>query len=377
MKNVSIGRKLHKSVAAVMALVFSVISVSPSLAQGAFVGSTLGLLPEPGSMVAVSSAFKPSVLKGIKVFPDNPFRFDFILERGNDSRELADLKPESTKLIKYFLASLTIPETDMWVNLSPYEQDRIVPNEFGLTEMGRDMLAQDYLLKQITASVIYPEGEVGKKFWAEVYKRASDKFGTSDIPLETFNKVWIVPSKAVVFENGDKAFVVESHMKVMLEGDYTLLQNAVTNGKSGVIDASSMEAQELGKNVIRDIVIPILEREVNEGANFAPLRQVYESLILATWFKQKIKDSVLDQVYVDQKKIVGVNIIEEDAKEQIYQMYLKAFKTGVYNYVKEEVDPMTEELLPRKYFSGGWSATNVRETTEITQSSTGIDLNAK
>ena len=31
--------------------------------------------------------------------------------------------------------------------------------------MGRDMLGQDYILKQITASLIYPESNLGKKFW--------------------------------------------------------------------------------------------------------------------------------------------------------------------------------------------------------------------
>ena len=60
--------------------------------------------------------------------------------------------------------SLTIPEKDLWVNLSPYEKDRVIPKSFGLTEMGRDLLAEDYMLKQITASLIYPEDETGKKF---------------------------------------------------------------------------------------------------------------------------------------------------------------------------------------------------------------------
>ena len=38
----------------------------------------------------------------------------------------------------------------MIINLSPYEKNRIVEDNFGKTEMGRDLLAQDYLLKQIT-----------------------------------------------------------------------------------------------------------------------------------------------------------------------------------------------------------------------------------
>ena len=76
------------------------------------------------------------------------------------------MKKEGERLIKYFLASLAIPEKDLWVNLSPYEKDRTIPRALGQTEMGRDLLAQDYMLKQITASLIYPENGLGKTFRA-------------------------------------------------------------------------------------------------------------------------------------------------------------------------------------------------------------------
>ena len=42
-------------------------------------------LPTPGVMVPLSPEFNPPILKGIKVHPENPFRFDFILDKG-DSR---------------------------------------------------------------------------------------------------------------------------------------------------------------------------------------------------------------------------------------------------------------------------------------------------
>ena len=135
-------------------------------------------LPPPGVMVPLSPAFDPPVLRGIKVHPDNPFRFDFILDQGDEYRPHQEqLRIESTKLIKYFLASLTIPEKDLWVNLSPYEKGRIILHSFGLTEMGRDLLAEDYVLKQITASLIYPEGKVGKKFWKCIYEESAQKLG--------------------------------------------------------------------------------------------------------------------------------------------------------------------------------------------------------
>src|ERR1700678_120260 len=182
-------------------------------------------LPAPGVMVNLSPEFNPPILKGIRVHPDNPFKFDFILDKGDSQLSNDALKDESSKLIKYFLASLTIPEKDLWVNLSPYEKDRIIPQSFGLTEMGRDLLAEDYMLKQITASLIYPEDKIGKKFWKRIYEESQKKFSTTNIPVNTFNKVWIIPEKAVVYENAKAgtAYVVESKLKVMLEQDYLAL----------------------------------------------------------------------------------------------------------------------------------------------------------
>ncbi|HQP12480.1 MAG TPA: hypothetical protein PK470_06925, partial [Candidatus Omnitrophota bacterium] len=113
-------------------------------------------LPHPGVRITPTSGFVPPMLKGIKVDPQQPFQFDFILDSGNLDLQQSQLKEEARKLIRYFLASLTIPEEDLWVNLSPYEKDRIIPTEFGETEMGRDLLGQDYILKQLTASLIYP-----------------------------------------------------------------------------------------------------------------------------------------------------------------------------------------------------------------------------
>ena len=76
-------------------------------------------LPSPGTMVSLSPIFAPPMLKGIKVNRDNPFRFEFILDKGDGHLGNDQLRQESSKLIKYFLASLTIPEKDLWVNLSP------------------------------------------------------------------------------------------------------------------------------------------------------------------------------------------------------------------------------------------------------------------
>ena len=142
------------------------------------------------------------------------------MDTGDTGIQGEALKNESTKLIKYFLAALTTPDKDMWVNLSPTEKDRIIPDGLGSTEMGRDLLSQDYLLKQLTASLMYPESELGERFWKNIYAKVKEQFGTTELPVNMLNKVWIVPDKALVCEHEQTAFVVEKHLKVMMEGEY-------------------------------------------------------------------------------------------------------------------------------------------------------------
>ncbi len=304
-------------------------------------------LPKPGVMVHLSPEFTPALLKGIVIHPENAFKFDFIVYKGDKGFTETQKKEEYTKLIKYFLASLAVPDEDQWVNLSPYEKNRIIKDDFGKTTMGRDLLSQDYLLKQITASLIYPQDKLGRRFWDEVYSRAYKQFGTTNIPVNTFNKVWIVPDEADIYEKGNIAYLYKSHLKVMLEEDYLSLSHHVIPAQAGI--------HSIGSQIVREIVLPQLEKEVNENKNFAPLRQVFSGMILAAWYKRALRESLLARIYANKAKLKGVDQNPQN-NEAIYQQYLKAYKKGVFNYIKEDVDKYTNETIPRKYFSGGWAA---------------------
>ncbi|MCP4653640.1 MAG: hypothetical protein GY858_09720, partial [Candidatus Omnitrophica bacterium] len=229
--------------------------------------SVLPVMSPPGEMLSQSSDFTPTVIKGLKVYPDKPFHFDFIVDNGDSKLKDKELEAESIELVKYFLAALTTPEDDLWVNLSPYEQDRIVPEDFGQTSMGRDLLAQDYILKQLMSSLTYPESELGKKFWQKVYAKAQEKLGTTNIPVNTFNKVWIIPDKAIVYEGEDTAYIVDSHLKVMLEEDYVALR--ATDQRPQTKDRRPGEICGISSKIMREIVLPVLEQEINQGENFA------------------------------------------------------------------------------------------------------------
>jgi hypothetical protein len=350
--NMSLIKKIKKVTA--LLLIFSYIFTSlPNIPQAS--GQVLNV------QVVKASSFVPSpVIKGIQVYPDQPFVFDFFMDPGSATVSDPALNDQALKLIKYFMASLTIPEDNLWVNLSPYDADRIIPAEFGLTDMGKDLLIQDYFLKQFTSNLMNPKNTLGKKFWDKVYHRAYQTYGHdfnnhlgNDLRFDLLNKIWIVPEQADVYIDGQKAFVVSAKLKVLLEEDYKGLRN------KGV---QKYESQDVStSDLIRQVFIPEIEREVNEGKGFAILRQMYHALILATWYKRHLKNSLLHQVYVEQKRVDGIDLEDKNMKEQVYEDYLRSFREGVFNFIQEDYDPLTQQLIPRKYFSGGAGLYEIRK----------------
>ena len=333
----------------------------PVLAQASIVAGIN--LPPAGEMVHLSQDFQPALLRGMTIDPLHPLQFDFILDSGAATLNDQEIRQESQRMINYFLAALTIPQKDLWVNLSPVEKDRIVPDALIKTELGRDLLGQDYILKQLTASLIYPEDGLGKAFWQRVYDEAFTKFGVTDVPVDAFNKVWIVPERASVFEKGNTVYIAKAHLKVMLEADYLAAQKAQDIGHKAQEEAcvgalcpapGVSGSQEVTKQILREVIVPAIEKEVNEGKNFARLRQVVYALILSQWYQDVLKGGVLNKVYSGKSKVAGIDLSDPQSKQRIYEQYLAAYKKGVFNYIKEETDRVSREPMPRKYFSGGF-----------------------
>ena len=325
-------------------------------------------LSAPGSMVPLSEPYFPATILGINIHVDDPLKFDFIISKGNSGLEGESFEKESEKLVRYFLASLTIPESEMWVNLSPYEKARIIPDSFGQTEMGRDLLALDYVLKQVSATLMHPDNDFGKEFWARVYSKIQEKFGTSEIPVNTFNKIWIVPDEATIHEHERGALIVDAHLKVMLEEDYLALEankNSVEHGLGNITEEKLHQLSTLSEQVYREVILPEIEKEVNEGRAFAQLRQIYNSMLLASWYKNSLKESLLGKVYVNQYKTKGVDIEDKGVNEKIYQRYVEAFRRGTHDFIKEEYDPVSQQIIPRKYFSGGIKFQAVQDFAQL------------
>lgn len=295
-----------------------------------------------------------AMLRGIRYFPDAPFKLDFVMESLRDpfgdsvhspQKDAPAIEDVGLRLIKYFLTALTVPEKDLWVNLSPYEADRVVDSHLGQTLMGRDMLDQDADLKRITGRLLSPDTSSGKIFWDELYRVLAKQKISTELGVDYFNKVWIVPESAVIFEGRQEVYLMDFKLKVMLESDHEAQMRQEVK--------ASDEQQRLAEELMRRQIVPELEKRVNESAQFAVLRQICASFILAVWYKEKLSNILLSKVYADQGKIAGIEHGSPGAINWIYRRYVQGFKSKLNNKIWEFQDSLSGEVIPRKCFTGG------------------------
>src|SRR3989339_2228209 len=79
-------------------------------------------------------------------------------------------------------------------------------------------------------------------------------------------------------------------MKVMLEHDYLNSPSSGPNSQPltsnyNFSDPRMKELNEYSTQLIRELIIPKLTKEVNSSKRYAALRQVFFSLVMARWFK--------------------------------------------------------------------------------------------
>ena len=398
---------------------------------------TVPFFPKP-MIIGLSEPFHPVMLTGIKFDPNDPLKFGFIFDYGDQPLDEQALKRETEKLIKYFLTSLTIAEKDITVNLDP--KGVRLKESLKATVMGRDLVAQDYLLKLLAASMTDPRNDVGNAYWNAVYAKAVEVFRTIDIPIDSFVRVQFQPGKAKVFKKDNVLLVAESRIGLASQRDQENYYDAIRQetGKEFKLGPADLrKAEEVGFSAVDKVLIPVFEKEVNEGKNFAVIRQIYQCFVLAISFKKEMSAGPVVQYYVDREKLGGLedgrhegfsindiyrnymlsmakaidrslfaeipvnqgdlwnDLIKngyidsdgavqekglklEDASQIVMDSAFEAYRNqiyfsvryapaGIYGFIKEVEDPISKEVIPLKYVSGGVNFTNLSKEILETQ----------
>lgn len=245
------------------------------------VGNPLSIFSFPQA-VGQAQSFRPVHLRYLSCDPAGN-GFTVLLDKGDTGGiKTGALGDITGKLLQYFLTGITLPDSAMWVNLRPDGLDNMIDDDLAKTDLGRILLEADLMLKKDFALATSPNTPEGREYWDSLYQKASELFGESDIEIPTMTRPWIVPGEIIVRQTGDSIYIYKATLKVMLEQDYFRAsgQPAFNDPRLEVLNAYSSQ-------LLRRLIVPIVTRSVNAEKRYAPLRQVYYSLILAQWFKKR------------------------------------------------------------------------------------------
>jgi predicted NBD/HSP70 family sugar kinase len=292
-------------------------------------------------------AFRPMHMRSM-TFDDATQNVNLLIDTG-DAKNVkdADIKHATRQLMDYFQVGLRLPNSMFWVNLRPDTDKDIIDPYLETTDVGRVLLEADLQLKKDLAKFTSPRTKEGKAYWDKLYAKADSIFGQQDIIVPTLTRPWILPGEILIKQAQGSAYVYKATLKVMLEQDYIK-----DSPFYSFDDPRLKELNEYSSELIRALVLPQLTREVNSAKRYAPLRQVYYSLVLAQWFKQQYKEK--DNAYaskIDTMDLSGLTSKKIWSKAECYKGYQKSFQQGEYDI--EETATTGQGLVIRRYFSGG------------------------
>jgi len=290
--------------------------------------------------------------------------FKLLLDKGDFIKGLSpqgivpdkELRDETKTLLNFFFIGISLPNDSFWVNLRPDSPDNIIDSYLAQTDAGKILLEADLQLKKDTANFTSPRTPEGKEYWNKLYQKAGELFGSENITIPTLTRPWIVPNEIIIRESTDNAYIYKATLKVMLEQDY--LKDSTTYNFA---DARLKQLNEYSSQLIRETIIPKLTKDVNTAKRYAPLRQVYYSLILAQWFKQKFYgQGGMYSRLIDKRNLTGLTSKEDWSKTTYFQAYQKSFQAGEYN-IKEQVYSLGAQTI-RNYMSGGIALGEISKT---------------
>jgi len=268
----------------------------------------------------------------------NHLRLILETRKAGNFEGVVDLKKAAQKNLEYFFIGLNLPNEKFWVNLNPDEPNRVIEPVLGQTDLGRIMLNADLRLKEDACELLNPEtSATGREFWNRLEEKANSLGIADKIPVVT--RLWIVSGEVKVSESNGSLRIIKSRLRVSLEPAYLTQKQAVK-------DKSQKSLDDFASGLMSELILPILDKRVNEAYAYADLREVYHALILARWYKEKFGSyygSLLQASDIEVLKDAQLDF--SYSPQEIYRDYLKSFKSEGYSY--------SSAFITTQYVSGG------------------------
>jgi hypothetical protein len=330
--------------------------------------------------------------------PSGEKDFSFALKAQKaEGGKIVDLKEASALSAKAFIAGLTIPNHKFWVNLNPWEPERIIEKDVSPTDVGRIMLEADLQMKKDFNKYEDPcHSQVGVKYWKLLDEEREKLIGacmkkhpgeikeSRNILFSATTRHWIVPDGIKVYGNDEEAYVANATLKIYSEpvakhSTFDIANQDRRSISKGCLDEINRSAKIYGEYVkeLEDrMILPLVVQDINRAERYSELRQVYISLALAQWCKERrgAPRGIFSKL-INSASLKGIEAQTAWNPKEVWNRYVKSFKEGEYNCCLEntttrsyekEGGTVTETLTETKcYKAGGVDFTNLMKNITL------------
>ncbi len=264
------------------------------------------------------------------------YSFETATTPGQESKDGTDQIYNADEALNTWMA---VEPSRFWVNLNPSQPDKVIDQYLGQTEVGRILLEADLELKRAWTRSQDPKTAVGLEYW----NRMTGMDGACI-------RQWIVPKTATIREEGNRLYILDAPLEVKAEAfDFTIPSDP--SFKCPANPEPSMA-------VYRDLLLPELNKAVNDAPEFKDLRRVYISRVAAEWYRDRMTaDGRAAGAGIDSNDVSTLEREDDWSPTDVFNQYLKEIYGTTYE-------------LPNgvKVTTGGVDFTQPVKTTKLNDS---------
>jgi hypothetical protein len=222
---------------------------------------------------------------------DGGINFDAVLkvQKAEGKSPGIDIKNATRIGATAFMTGLAVNNNKFWVNLNPWEMDRIIDEELGQSEVGRIMLEADLQMKRDFSNYGNPcANETGKALWSLLDKKREalvqqcmNKFpgeiqNTDKVRFRPVTRHWIIPDKAYAYSNETQIYIINSTLAISSEpvADQSTFEihdqdiGTLSKGCFEELNKSVREYGEYYKDLTDRMILPYVVSDVNNGGKY-------------------------------------------------------------------------------------------------------------
>ncbi len=348
----------HRSFSALMRVIAFVLCFLLFFEQSGF-AQVAGQLDISGSIAKAAHLFSPGFIRQPHLryisYDKLNQSFKIILNKGDAGRDQVVAPSDALRQpLNFFYIGLAIPNESFWVNLRPDSPAEVIDDSLASTDLGKILLEADLELKKDLARATFPASASGKEYWEKIYNKIEEVYGYGfeNNPVAINTRIWITPGEVIICQDQNSAYVYKAGLKVSTETAYFGNQN--TQSKDERLKVINQYSSQL----MQELILPQISKEVNTGKKYAALRQVYYSLILAQWFKNKFYGAGgLYPYLIDRNNLTGLTSRIPWSKDTYFKAYQKSLKDKEYDLQVQVFNIFGRSI--RTYSTGGVDFTGI------------------